>query len=89
MDRATVTGRHILGVNNILDPNGHAADQSARDGGIDYSGIRERLFRIQIHPGVNLGLARFYTLEAFRRHPLAGHRPSLDHAGNFRRRQFP
>ena len=53
IDRRAVLGRHVDGVDDVLDPDRHAGEQPGSSGAIGGARLRQRLLRIEPGPGLD------------------------------------
>jgi hypothetical protein len=57
IDRGPVRGRHVGGVDQVLDRDRHAVQRPARRLGVAPAGLGERLFAVEMFKGADDGLA--------------------------------
>ena len=55
VDRRAVSGRHVDRVDDVLDPDRSAGEQTLALGAVDRPGLRDRLFRVEPCPGLDFG----------------------------------
>ena len=72
VDRRAPFGRHVEGVDDVLDAERHAGERAALAAVVEGAGRGKRRVRIDMRPGVHLALARGDAVEAGARHRLAG-----------------
>ena len=77
VDRGVVFGRHVRGVEHVLDAHGHAVQRTARRRFVERAGLCERCVAGDVHPGFELTVARGDALETGRHQGLGVHARAL------------
>ena len=89
VDRRAPFGRHVGGVDDVLDAERHAGERAALAALVDARAPpRCACSAIDIGPGLDLALARRDAVEAGARHRLAGRAARADRRDDLGRRQF-
>ena len=87
IDRRAVSGRHVRGVDDVLDSHRYAVQRPLRRLPVERARLRQRHIRIDMYPGSQLAVARRDAFEACR-HQLLGSQPAgVDGARRFSGRQ--
>ena len=81
-DRRVVAGRHVVGVDDVLDADRHAAQHAFPDG-VGGLGLGDRQVGIEEGPGLHDGLALGDAIEAVAHQLLGGERACLDAGDGF------
>ncbi len=71
VDRRAVLGRHVVGVDDVLDPDRNALEQARPPGAVGGARLRQCQLRVQPNPGLDRG-AGFGAIEAVADQRLGG-----------------
>ncbi len=86
VDRRAVLGRHVVGVDHVLDPHRHALQHARAPGPIDGARLRQRVLRVEPHPGLDLA-AGLHAVEAVADQGLGGQGAGFEAGGGVARGQ--
>ena len=83
IDQRPVSRRHRCGVDDILDADGHAAQQSRTGGPVECLRGGDGTFRVEKRPGADLGFPFLDPLETGADKSLGSDRAIRDASGGF------